>query len=234
MRRLGGVAVVGWLAACGAPQLPGLDSGVVIEGIDSGASGIDAGRFDGGHDAGKPNDGGQLDAGPLDAGPIIDVGNCLRVPQYSSVSNGSFECPSSAAWVTISGSSAVIDGGHTGDRALRMTANAQGEAVIGQDNTVADSLGKVFCARLWVKGTAPQMRIEIRAAPSGKATAFSAPVATTDWVKVPPGGPMKVTSPSGESLSVLVRAQNAVSTDTLDVDSVELWPSAAGLCDEHP
>ncbi len=221
-----GLLVVG----CGGPAMPPppVDSGVASV-DDAGIKPVDGGRGDSG-----VRDAGAADAGPVavDAGPIVDPGGCLRTPGYNRVVNASFEC-ALTTWVVSTGTGRMVDGGHSGHRALELVASVQGEALVGANDVVPDSEGQVYCARVWVRGTSPEMRLEVRPTPSGKGAAFSSPVATADWVSVPPGDMMRVTTPKGETLSILVKMQGAASGDTLEVDDVELWPSASGRCDEH-
>ena len=196
---------------------------------------IDAGRLDGGQvDAGK-RDAGFVDSGTpkLDAGPIIDPGNCLRTPPWNKVVNAGFECAANTAWNVSNGIGTVVDGGHSGGKAMHAVTNAQGEARVGQDTVVADTDGKTYCAQVWAYGSSPIVRLEVRATPSGAGTASSSPLASESWIKVPPGGPLRVTSPRGESLSLLVLTQLADAGATLVVDDFELWLSPSGLCDEH-
>ena len=139
MRRLLWLTVL--CCACGGVGMLPVDGGEVPV-TDAGPP-VDAGRRDAGLlDAGQ-RDGGSSDAGQPDAGPIVDPGNCLREPAYNTVVNAGFECPASTAWSISNGSGAVVDGGHSGSKAMHAVANAQGEARVGQDLAVADSEGKV-------------------------------------------------------------------------------------------
>lgn len=225
--RLGVMVLV---VGCGAPMpTPPVDSGVEMV-VDAGLKPLDGGRAD----SGVRDGGGGIDAGPgaVDAGPIVDPGGCLRTPAYNRVVNAGFEC-ALTTWSVAMGTGSAIDGGHSGAKALVLVANAQGEALVGANDVVPDSEGQVYCARAWVRGSSPEMRLEVRPTPSGKGSAFSSPVASTDWVSVPPGDMMRVTTPRGETLSILVKMQGAAAGDTLEVDDVELWPSASGRCDDH-
>ncbi len=226
MKALGGALLFLLGTACGAPAMGQVeaDSGpvVVVPKSDAGPARTDGGLRDAG---------AQPDAGPP---PPRDAGTCPFTPQWNFVVNAGFECAPSTPWSVSSGVGTVIDAGHSGSNALKVVADSLGQALVGQDNVVNDTGGQVFCAQLWVRGTSPEMRLEVRVSPSGKGSAFSSPLGSDGgWVKVPPGAPMAVSSERGESLSVLAKTQAAAVGQTLIIDDVELWPSASGRCDEH-
>ena len=218
------------LAGCGAP------SGASGGELDSGVVGVVLPMTDAGP---TPTDAGTRDGGgitqPPDAGPALrDAGQCPFTPEWNRVVNAGFECALFATWSVSSGTGLVIDAGHSGRASLQVTTDSLGHGLAGQDNVVPDTDGQVFCAQLWVRGTSPEMRLEVRVSPSGKGSAFSSPLDVDGgWVKVPPGAPMAVSSSRGESLSVLAKTQAATAGQTLIVDDFELWPSASGRCDEH-
>jgi hypothetical protein len=197
-------------------------------------SGTGVAKTDGGREP-SGDAGHVVDAGARDAGLVVlgDAGLTHCSAAYNAVENSGFECPDLTRWSVSDGFGTVIDGGHGGSKSMQLVANARGAVGVGQNNAVADTGGQTHCARLWVRGTAPQMRLEVRASPSGTGTAFSSPVGSADWVKVPPGGALVVTTMRGESLSILAKTQNADAGETLVVDDVELWGSPTGLCDEH-
>ncbi len=231
MRQVLGSAALGGLFAvgCGAPSGAVVDAGV--DPVDAGGVvTLDAGALDAGvTDAGRDG----KDAGAHVDGGVRDAGNCPATPSWNLAVNGGFECAPLSPWAVSSGTFVPTDAGHSGRLALAMTADSLGEALVGQNNVLETAAGVTYCAQVWVKGSSAEMRLEVRASPSGQGTAFSSPVASPEWVKVPPGGYLKVTAPRGELLSVLARTQNADAGDTLVVDDFELWPSASGFCDEH-
>ena len=199
----------------------------------SGDAGGAAGTGDGGSrvDGGPERDGGREGA--------LDAGDCPAMPAYSLIKNGGFECTSlanAAVWKVLGGTGRYVqpDAAHSGLRALALTRAGAAEAILGQDRVVLETATMTYCAQVWARGSVPEMRFEVRASPSGKATAFSSPLASDGgWVKVPPGEVMRVTNALGETLSVVARSQNSAEGQTLVVDDFELWPSPSGLCAEH-
>jgi hypothetical protein len=151
------------------------------------------------------------------------------------LTNPGFDCGSAtpAEWTGIYGTTTFPTGGHAGREAHVVVDAAGGR--LGYTPTVATAAAQTtYCARAWVKGTAPYMRLALT---SPNQIFYSSDQVTSAWVQVPFA---RATLAKGETLSLMVEAQtarsdnmNAQAGDVLEVDDVDVWESSSGRCDER-
>jgi hypothetical protein len=146
--------------------------------------------------------------------------------------NPAFECDSSPAeWSGIYGTLELVAGGRSG-RAAQVTVNQAGGRFAYAKDFAIDAGNKTFCFSAWLKGTAPFMRMRVLRVLSGSVqeVAFSEQV-FSDFRKIPT---LKVTNDNAPKLQLVFEAQtnrgdgqNAMAGQTIVIDDVDVWESAA-------
>jgi hypothetical protein len=175
-----------------------------------------------------------------------DGGACLQAGKSPAnlVQNYGFECGGAAPaeWTAIYGTLEFVTGeARSGQRAAKLTANAQGGRFAYAPDLVTNGGATTYCVTAWVKGVAPYMRLRVlRDDGGGGFTSFdfNSPVPRT-WERVPPTITVKVPNENKPKLQLVFElqtnrtdGQNAMPGDTLLVDDVDAWASTSGNCDE--
>lgn len=191
--------------------------------------------------AGCGGGGGAADGG-VDGG---GAGAC-RQPGKSPenlVDNYGFECGGAAPaeWAPVFGTLEFPTGdAKSGQRAAKLTANAQGARFTYVPDLVTNGGQQTFCVTAWAKGTAPYMRLRVLRDEGGGATSleFNSPVPRA-WERVPPNLTLIAPNQGSAKLQLVFElqtnrgdGQNAKPGDVLYVDDVDAWASATGRCDE--
>ncbi|MBX7100689.1 MAG: hypothetical protein K1X89_23450 [Myxococcaceae bacterium] len=150
------------------------------------------------------------------------------------VQNGSFDCGASTPdnWGARDGTLAFTTDAHGGGKAALLTVPATGQGTLLYKPDVATSLGsQTFCGTIWVKGTAPDVKLILRKVFNGSVEdrTFSSPVTQT-WTRVPPNLVLDAPGGNATKLLLLVQTVTAKSGDTLLVDDADVWASATGDC----
>jgi hypothetical protein len=200
---------VGWCVAASTPP-PAVDAGP--------DGGDDAGAIDAGPDDAGVEDAGVEDAGVPDAGPSCGQG---------LVANAGFEC-GLAGWTVLEGSASVSIGGAEGQASLELVTDAQGQARVAAAEPIIVTAATTLCIAVKVRGTVPDVRLEVLTTPSNAGISFGAPV-EADWTRVPPSM-LRVPVPAQSQVYVMLRANGAASGQRLDVDDFEVKASATGPC----
>jgi hypothetical protein len=173
--------------------------------------------------------------GEGDAGPLVDPCRDLGVEPPNLVVNGGFECGGDlpAEWGAIHGTLSFPAEGRSG-RAAKLVADDTGARLGYLVPLATASRATTYCARAWMKGTAPSMRVSMM---SPNRIFQSNEKVRSTWWHVPFA---RAELAAGEGLSLLVELQvdradgaNAKPGDLLWVDDVDVWVSATGRCDER-
>lgn len=175
------------------------------------------------------------------AAPTSDAGcpTATKSPPNLMI-NGGFECGGAAPaeWMGVNGTLSFVTTGATeGSRAAKVVSDASGTGGVGSTTpVVAKTSGKTYCINAKVKGTAPDVRLEVF---GSLLTSFSSPLNSPDaWVRLPPppnvGPPtnLEIREPADQALYVKVHAQGGAAGDTVIVDDIDLWESPNGKCDQ--
>jgi hypothetical protein len=186
--------------------------------------------------AGCGGGGGATDGGADGGDGCTTAGNL--------VVNAGFECGGAAPaeWAPVFGSLEFPAGdARSGQRAAKLTANAQGARFSYVPDLVTAGGNKTYCVTAWAKGTAPFMRLRVLRDDGGGAFTsfdFNAPVPTA-WERVPPNLTVVAPNANAARLQLVFElqtnrsdGQNAVPGDVLFIDDVDAWESPSGRCDE--
>jgi hypothetical protein len=180
------------------------------------------------------NDGGNNDACD---GPALTPPNLIQ--------DHGFECGGATQpqWSAIYGTLDFPQGtAHSGSYHARITAGADGKARFAyQPNVAVDAGTATFCARAWMKGTAPYMRLRLITDFGANIinNDFNSPV-TADWSQVPPS--VKLSAPNMNANRVLLVFEtqsnrsdgaNSMPGQTLEIDDVDVWQSSSSACSER-
>jgi hypothetical protein len=168
-----------------------------------------------------------------DAGSEVSCRETGKTPE-NLLMNPGFECGATPTeWAASYGTASFPAEGRSG-RAAKVVADAAGGRLGYVLDVVTASRPATYCARAWVKGTAPYMRLSL-VAPSPTET--SNDQLTSSWKQVPYA---RAKLQSGEKLQLLLEVQtargdglNAKPDDVLYVDDVDVWESASGRCNER-
>lgn len=148
--------------------------------------------------------------------------------------NPGFDCGAMPTeWAATYGTTTFPAEGRSG-RAAKVVADAAGGRLGYTLDVVTATRLSTYCARAWVRGTAPFMRLSL-ATPN---TLFSSnEQLTSSWKQVPYA---RASLKPGEKLQLLLEVQlvrgdglNAKPGDVLYVDDVDVWESSSGRCDER-
>jgi len=167
---------------------------------------------------------------PPDSGTPAACGAATLSPP-NLMPDPSFECDGGVDWSAQLGTFELATGGHTGTYAGKGTATDAGSLQFGVSRVIASTSGKAYCIRMWVRGTATDMRYELLPGSGGTAWSFPPPV-TADWARAPMVTNLKVPVQAGTSLSLRVRIINGQAGQTIFVDDVDLWETD-GECMER-
>ncbi len=169
-----------------------------------------------------------------DAGPL-GCRDTSKTPA-NLVENGAFECDTSPLeWSAVYGTFETVGTGRSG-RAGQITVNPAGGRFAYSKEFAVEAGNKTFCFSAYLKGTAPFMRLRVLRVFSGSVqeVAFSEQV-FPDFRKIPT---LKVTNDNAPKLQLVFEAQtnrsdgmNATTGQTLVIDDVDVWESAAN-CSE--
>ncbi len=161
------------------------------------------------------------------------------------IHNPGFECGGAAPaeWSAVYGTLDFPTGSaHSGQRHARITADSSGAARFSYSPNVVMGAGNAtLCARAWVKGTPPYMRLRLMmvSAGGGINNDFSSPV-TADWARVPPTINLNAPNMNADRVLLVFEAQtgradgmNSKPGDTLEVDDVDVWQTTGSACSER-
>ncbi|MDP2273317.1 MAG: hypothetical protein Q8N23_08715 [Archangium sp.] len=170
-----------------------------------------------------------------DAGSPLGCRDTAKTPA-NLIENGAFECDTSPPeWSAVYGTFETVSTGRSG-RAGQITVNPAGGRFAYSKDFAVDAGNKTFCFSAYLKGTAPFMRMRVLRVMSGSVqeVAFSEQV-FSDFRKIPT---LKVTNDNAPKLQLVFEAQtnrsdgmNAMPGQTLLIDDVDVWESAAN-CSE--
>jgi hypothetical protein len=149
--------------------------------------------------------------------------------------NPGFECDSTPAeWSAVYGTLELAAGGRSG-RAAKVTANQAGGRMAYATDFAVDAGSKTFCFSAYISGTAPFMRMRVlRVLNGGVQEVAQSDQLFGDFRRTPLGQPLKVTNDNAPKLQLVFEVQtnrsdgmNAKPGDTLLIDDVDVWESAA-------
>ena len=165
------------------------------------------------------------------------AGDCTPVKTPRNlVQNAGFECGTGGpdAWAARDGTLAWSSDAHSGAKAALLTVPSAGQGTLLYRPDVAAALGtQTYCATVFVKGTAPDVKLILRKVFSGSVEdrTFSAPV-TQAYARVPPNLVLDVPGSAAQKLLLLVQTITAKAGDTLLVDDLDVCVSTSGDCKE--
>lgn len=156
------------------------------------------------------------------------------------MANAGFECGADGGtdrpdgWAARDGTMAWVGEGRSG-KALQLTVPASGQGTLLYRYDVASGLGtRTYCATLWAKGTAPDVKLIMRRVNQGGSVTdftFSDTVGPA-FARVPPNLVREVPGENADRLLMLVQTITAKAGDTVAIDDVDVWVSDDGLCKE--
>jgi hypothetical protein len=171
---------------------------------------------------------------------VPDAGDDCNGPTKTPpnlVKNPGFECggDAPAEWSPFFGDLAFVADAHSGSRAAKVTATANGSGQFSYAPVVVTAAdgAKTYCAAAWMKGSTPNARLSLLVDVGGGGTeyTFTSPISGA-WIRLPPTTNLQVPAPRDGKVYLRFQMKDATAGDTLLVDDLDVWESGDGRCQE--
>lgn len=173
--------------------------------------------------------------GPADAGVDAGSGSCSDAAKTppNLVPNSGFEC-GDKGWSPQTGALTADADARSGKQSAKLVSTTAGGKFATTVPIVTSASGKTYCAVAYFKGTVSDAQLSVLEDKGGSVVdyTFSTPVASTNWLRVPPSTNLEVRAAAGSKLYVRMVMRTLSANNTLLVDDVDVWESADGLCKE--